>query len=304
VKNKVIVILGPTATHKSEIAINLARKFPLEIISADSMQFYKGMDIGTDKVSREIRKEIPHHLVDIVSIEDEFSIAEFKKLSMEKIKEISNRGHFPLVVGGSGLYIRALTENFPVETLAPPNKKLREELSKMPVNEIRKLANKINPAQAAKIGENDRKRLIRVIEYFNVTQKRISEVPVKEVFFNFLKIGLTKERHTLYKSIDLRVERMFEEGLISEVEALRKNYSNWSKTALQAIGYKEALPYFEGRISLEEAKELIKRRTRQFAKRQITWFKKEKNVVWFNAEDLEKVKLEIEILVKGFLNED
>ena len=299
-KNKVIVILGPTATHKSEVAVYLARKFPIEIVSADSMQFYKGMDIGTDKVSKVIRQEVPHHFIDIITVQEEFSIADFKKLAIKTIEEIVSRAYFPLIAGGSGLYIRALTENFPVETSAPPDKNLREKLSNMPIYELRKLANEIDPVATEKVGKSDRKRLIRVIEYFKITGRKISEVSNDEASFNFLKIGLVQERDALYNSINLRVDRMFEEGFVKEVAMLKKNYENWSKTALQAIGYKDVIMYLDGEIPLDKAIFVIKQKTRNFAKRQITWFKKENDVVWFNTENLNDVLLAIEERVKEF----
>lgn len=303
-KNKVIVILGPTATHKSEVAVYLARKFPIEIVSADSMQFYKGMDIGTDKVSKVICQEVPHHFIDIITVQEEFSIADFKKLAIKTIEEIVSRAYFPLIAGGSGLYIRALTENFPVETSASPDKNLREKLSNMPIYELRKLANEIDPVATEKVGKSDRKRLIRVIEYFKITGRKISEVSNDEASFNFLKIGLVQERDALYNSINLRVDRMFEEGFVKEVAILKKNYENWSKTALQAIGYKEVIMYLDGEIPLDKAIFIIKQKTRNFAKRQITWFKKENDVVWFNTENFNDVLPDIEERVKEFVYGD
>ena len=299
-KNKVIVILGPTATHKSEVAVYLARKFPIEIVAADSMQFYKGMDIGTDKVSKVIREELQHHFIDIITVQEEFSIADFKKLAIKTIEEIVSRAYFPLIAGGSGLYIRVLTENFPVETSAPPDKNLREKLSNMPIFELRKLANEIDPVATEKVGKGDRKRLIRVIEYFKISGRKISEVSNDEASFNFLKIGLVQERDALYNSINRRVDRMFEEGFVKEVAMLKKNYENWSKTALQAIGYKDVIMYLDGEIPLDKAIFMIKQKTRNFAKRQITWFKKENDVVWFNTENLNDVLPAIEERVKEF----
>jgi tRNA dimethylallyltransferase len=300
-KSKILIILGPTATHKSEVALYLARKFPIEIISADSMQFYRGMDIGTDKVSSSVRDKIPHHLIDIISVEEEFSIAHFKRLCLKTIEDVIKKGNFPLVVGGSGLYIRSLTENFPLEASAPPNKDLREKFSEMTIEELRKFANEIDPVAANKTGKSDRKRLIRIIEYYKTTGKKISEISNKEIPYDLLKIGLTRNRDALYTSINLRVDKMFEAGLVKEVETLRKNYTNWSKTALQAIGYKEVLMYLDGLISFEEAVNKTKQRTRNFAKRQITWFKKEKGVVWFDSDDIEVITKKIEDIIKEFL---
>ena len=303
-KSKVLIILGPTATCKSEVALYLARKFPFEIISADSMQFYRGMDIGTDKVPVGVREGIPHHLIDVVTVQEEFNIATFKKIALNAVNEIISRAHFPLVVGGSGLYIRALTENFPVESSASPDEDLRKQLSRIPLSELRKLAEGIDPVSVMKIGKSDRKRLIRAVEYFKATGRKISEVSRSVAPFDFLKIGLIQERDALYNRINERVDRMFDRGFVNEVTALRDNYPHWSKTALQAIGYKEVLMYLDGKVLLAEAISKIKQRTRNFAKRQITWFKKESNVVWFNTENLEAILPDIESLLKEFLYGD
>ncbi len=298
---KAVIILGPTATHKTKLSLFLAERFPFEIISADSMQFYKEMDIGTDKIPLSQRKIIPHHLIDIITIEEEFSIAQFEVRAEKIMNEILARKHYPLIVGGSGLYIRALTEGFPVEDFAPPDKKLREELSALSISELRSAAEKIDPLSANRVGKNDRKRLIRIIEFYRGTGKRLSEVENRKTDFQFLKIGLIKRRDILYRDIEKRVDEMFEQGFVKEVVRLSEKYGKWSKTALQAIGYKEILAYLRGKLSLDMAKEEIKKRTRHLAKRQITWFKKEKNVHWINSEDFERAKKEAVTLVGEFL---
>lgn len=298
---KVIIILGPTATHKTKLSLYLAEQFPIEIISADSMQFYKGMDIGTDKVNKDIQKRIPHHLIDIITVEEEFSIASFKKYVVKLIDEILKRNKFPLIVGGSGLYIRSITEGFPVELSAPPSKELREELSKLPIEELRKMAESIDKDATIRIGKNDRKRLIRVIEFFKVTNKKISTVQNRKMSYEFLKIGLIKERALLYRDIEKRVEQMFDMGFIEEVRKLKEQYPHWSKTALQAIGYKEVLQFLNGDITIESAKEEIKKRTRYLAKKQITWFKREKDVYWIDTSNFEEAKIKAKKLLEEFL---
>ncbi len=301
IMEKVIIILGPTATHKTKLSIYLAEQFPVEIISADSMQFYKGMDIGTDKVNKDIQKRIPHHLIDIVTVQEEFSIAAFKKYTVELINAILKRNKFPLIVGGSGLYIRSITEGFPVEVSAPPYKELREELSKKSLEELRKMAESIDKDAAARIGESDRKRLIRVIEFFRLTGQKISTVKNRKMSYEFLKIGLIKERTILYKDIEKRVEKMFDMGFIDEVRRLKEQYPHWSKTALQAIGYKEVLQFLNGEITIEQAKEQIKKRTRHLAKKQVTWFKKEKDVHWIDTTNFEDAKIKAKKLLEVFL---
>ncbi len=298
---KIIIILGPTATHKTQLSLCIAEKFPVEIISADSMQFYSGMEIGTDKVGKDIRSKIPHHLVDVVTVQEEFNVAEFKKHAEVAISNIFKREKVPLIVGGSGLYIRSITEGFPVEFSAPPDAVLREELNMLPFAALRKKAESIDKDASDKV--SDRKRLIRIIEFFRQTGCKISSVENQEVRYEFLKIGLTKERKLLYWDIEKRVEEMFDKGFVEEVQRLRDIYPNWSKTALQAIGYSEVLQYLNGTISLKEAKEEIKQRTRHLAKKQITWFKKEDNVHWIDTTDLNDAKEQAEKLVKEFLYE-
>lgn len=301
-KDKIIVVLGPTATHKSEVALELVKAYPVEIASADSMQFYKGMDIGTAKVPKEIRALIPHHFIDIIDITEEYSVGQYKREFSKLSDEIYKKGKVPLIVGGSGLYIRAVTENFPVEVSPPRDPELRKSLESYQIEELKKIAEGIDPESALKVF--DKKRLIRIIEFYKQTGKRMSEIRNPKSRFKFLKIGLTKPREILYRDIDKRVDRMIELGLVDEVKALKEMYPHWSKTARQAIGYKEILEVFERTLSLDEAIEEIKKNTRHLAKRQITWFKKENGVIWFNSTELDKVLSEIKRLVGDFLNDD
>ncbi len=302
---KAIVLLGPTATGKSDTAIYLCEKFKnLEIISADSMQFYRGMDIGTAKIPFELRKEVPHYMIDIITVEEEFSVADFKRECLRVLEQIYSNNDIPLLVGGSGLYLRVITANFPVENTAPRDLELREELSKIPIEELRIKASRIDPKATSRIGRIDRKRLIRVIEYFEETGKKISQVKNPDSDLRFLKIGFALERSKLYERIDDRVDEMFAKGFVEEVQNLKERHAEWSKTALQAIGYKEILQYLSGELALDEAKEKIKQRTRNFAKRQITWFKKEADVKWFDVQDSEKANKEIYKIVEEFINEN
>ncbi len=302
---KAIVLLGPTATGKSDVAIYLYENFKnLEIVSADSMQFYRGMDIATAKVSFELRKKIPHYMTDIITVEEEFNVADFKRECLKVFEQIYRNNNIPLLVGGSGLYLRAITENFPVENTAPRNMTLREELSKLPLEELRIKASQIDLEATTRIGRTDRKRLIRVIEYFEETGKKISQVENPNSDLRFLKVGLTLERSKLYKRVNDRVDEMFVKGFVEEVQGLKNNYADWSNTALQAIGYKEILKYLSGELTLGNAKDKIKQRTRNFAKRQITWFKKEADVKWFDVQDSEKAKKEIYKIVEEFINEN
>ncbi|MFU2158200.1 MULTISPECIES: tRNA (adenosine(37)-N6)-dimethylallyltransferase MiaA [Caldisericum] len=301
-EEKIVVILGPTATHKSDIALELVKDFPLEIVSADSMQFYKGMDIGTAKVSKEIREKIPHHFIDIIDVSQNYSVGQYKREFLKLVQEIYKNKKIPLIVGGSGLYIRAITENFPVEESPSPDIDLRRELEGKSLDEIKKLAESIDFDAASRVF--DKKRLIRIIEYYKKTGKKISEVKNPSVKFRFLKIGLIKPREILYRDIEKRVDKMIELGFVEEVKSLKEKYAQWSKTARQAIGYKEILDYLEGQITFDEAIELIKKNTRHLAKRQITWFKKEKDVLWFDSTDIQLIINEIKRLVGDFVNDD
>jgi tRNA dimethylallyltransferase len=301
-EDKVVVILGPTATNKSKVALELVKEFPLEIVSADSMQFYRGMDIGTAKVPKEVRDIIPHHFIDIIDVTEEYSVGQYKRDFLKLSKEIYERGKIPLIVGGSGLYIRAITENFPVEVSPSQDPELRKRLSELPLPELKKLAENIDFESASRVF--DKKRLIRIIEFYTKTGKKMSEVKNPESKFKFLKIGLIKDRKILYRDIDLRVLEMIKTGLVDEVRHLLETYPHWSKTARQAIGYKEILDVFSGKMSLEEAVELIKKNTRHLAKRQITWFKKEKGVLWFDSTNLNETVSEVKRLVGEFINDD
>ncbi len=209
-KKKIVVLLGPTSTGKSEMALKLVNEFPFEIVSADSMQFYKGMDIGTAKVSAAIREKYPHHFIDIIDVTQEFSIANYKKDFMELHKTIYEKGKIPLIVGGSGLYIRVITENFPVEKFVGKNGDLREYLNNLALDELRKIAFDCDPIQTQKIGYGDRKRLIRLIEYCKLANLRISDIKNEPPPFEFLKIGLMKDRAKLYEDTNSRVDKMID----------------------------------------------------------------------------------------------
>ncbi|SDL91587.1 tRNA (adenosine(37)-N6)-dimethylallyltransferase MiaA [Halarsenatibacter silvermanii] len=292
-REELLVILGPTASGKTSFSVNLSKYFQAEIISADSMQVYRDMDIGTDKIDKELQKLIPHHLLDIISPEEEFSVAEYKEKARKKIAEISSRDNIPVMVGGTGLYIRSVLENYTLPDL--PDDKIRNKLKDFADRrgeKGRKMLHArlrgIDPAYARKIHHNDVKRVTRALEVFYLTGKTRtyygylqSKMPPP---YRDLKLGIWRKRQKLYDRIDSRVEEMFDEGLLEEVKTLREKY-NFSKTAGQALGYKELFSFLEGEINLDEAKELIKKRTRRLAKKQISFFKRDKDIVWFNPDD-------------------
>ena len=298
-KNKLplAAIIGPTAAGKTRLSLEVAKKVNGEIISADSMQIYKDMDIGTDKVGKNIRKKIPHHMLDIVTPEDDFSVADYQKRVDKLINKIHNRNHFPLLVGGTGLYVKAVIQGFLLPDMEKNHKlrnRLQEKAEKFGNKYIHNILAEFDPVLAEKLHPNDTRRVIRGIEIYYQTGrtktffKKIQKQ--KPPRYHYLKIGVTREREELYQRINQRVEEMIDEGLIEEVKEVNQKY-NISKTALQALGYKEILGYLNNKYDLEEAKRLIKKNTRNFAKRQLSWFRRDNDLHWFNLShiDIEKV---------------
>jgi len=292
-----IVITGPTATGKTDFSIRLAKEIGGEIISADSMQVYKGLDVGTDKVSKEIRKEIPHYLIDVVEPSEKFSVADFVRLADKAIEEIRKKGKYPIVVGGTGFYIKSLLYGLP--KTPPASEGVRSELSKFPTETLYRELLSVDPGYAKKIGEKDRKRIIRALEIFKLTGKPISSFKVwsEEPRYPFLGYFLYRDRPELYRRIEERVDSQIERGLLDETRYLLQ--FGEETTAYQALGYKEMVDYLKERKSLEEAVKTLKRRTKEFAKRQFTWFRKEKGFKWINLSEVPEERL-LE-LIKGDL---
>ena len=293
-KTQIIFLVGPTAVGKSEVAVCLTKKINAEIISCDSMQIYKGMDIITSKPSLALRRKIPHHLIDAVSPAAEYNVSRYRRAALKKIKEVIERKKTPLFVGGTGLYMSILIDG--IFKAKAEDKNIRERLykeAKQKGNEYLYIKlKKVDPEAAVKIHPNDTKRIVRALEVFESTGKTIS-------YLQKQRIGLTEKyevrifcldikRDKLYKRINERVERMFSKGLEREVKGLLKE--RLSRTAAFAIGIKELKGYFDGLYSLEEAKRLMKRNTRQYAKRQITWFRKGKRINRINIKEEEKPK--------------
>lgn len=304
-KKKICVILGPTATGKSRLAVYIAKKINGEIISADSMQIYKDMNIATAKVTEKEKENVAHHMMDFLDVEEEFSVAEYVKKARKVIDEIIKKNKNPILVGGTGLYIDSLLNGFSFNKNTV-DENLRENLNKeyeLKGKEfIFQKLKEINPSLAEKLHKNNVKRVIRAIELSLLSNAKESNNEIKQEKFNVLKIGLNfKYRENLYAAINLRVEKMFRDGLIDEAEKLLKN-KNISKTAMQAIGYKELEQFLNKKITLKEAVEKLKQSTRKFAKRQITWFKRDSEIKWFywDCEDEIKIKEEILKLVTDF----
>ncbi len=280
-KDKIVVIVGPTAVGKTALSIQLAEKFKGEIISGDSMQIYKDLDIATAKVTPAEMKGIPHHLIDIKEIEEDYSVSDFQSEASQKIKEITNRGHLPIIVGGTGLYIESLL--YPVShAQVEANEELRIELGKI-ANDMgnKKLwnrLNKVDPEAAQKIHPNNVRRVIRAIEVYEETGQLFSDFQnernKKESDYDVFLVGLNTERERLYERINQRVDEMAKAGLIEEAQRLwEKVGPRLNVQSARGIGYKELFDYFNQESSLEEAIDTVKQNSRRYAKRQITWFK-------------------------------
>ena len=293
-KNPMIILTGPTAVGKTDLSIQLAKAMNGEIISADSMQVYRHMDIGSAKVTPEEMDGVPHHLIDVLEPEEEFNVVVFQKLAKEALTGIYERGHIPIIVGGTGFYIQALLYDIDF-TENDGDTAIRRELEKLAQTQgagcLHQMLQEIDPESAAAIHQNNVKRVIRAIEFYRQTGKKISlhneQEREKQSPYQFLYYVLDTDRKTLYERIDRRVDLMMEHGLVDEVEHLADMGCTRDMVSMQGLGYKEILDYLSGEIPLEEAVYILKRDTRHFAKRQITWFKRERDVRWLELEQFQ-----------------
>lgn len=286
-----IVLTGPTAVGKSDLSVKLAKQINGEIISADSMQIYKHMDIGTAKISIDEMGGIKHYLIDELEPSEEFNVYRFRQMALNSIEQIYSRNKIPIIVGGTGFYIQALLYDieFTENDNLPEYREELENLAKENGNEyVYLLLKDIDPESADKIHCNDIKRVIRALVFYKQTGMKISEhnkiESKKQSPYAYKYFVLNMPRELLYSRIDNRVDKMFDEGLINEVKALTEKGYGKDMVAMKGLGYKEIIDYFDGNITLEDAKYIIKRDTRHFAKRQITWFKREKDVIWVNKD--------------------
>jgi len=289
----VIVIVGPTAVGKSELALHLARYFPLEIISADSRQVYRCMDIGTNKPSPAERASVPHHVIDVVEPNEDFSLAMYHQLAIEALKAIQQKGKLPLLVGGSGLYVWSLVEGWKIPQV-PPNQKLRRQLEDRAEQEdsqslYRELQD-IDPMAAAKINPSNIRRIIRALEIYHATGQPPSQLQRKEApGFSILVIGLTRERSELYRKIDWRVDKMIQRGLVEEVEQLLKKSYSPSLPSMSGIGYKQIDQFLRGEMTLPEAIDKIKYETHRLARHQYAWFRlSDSRIRWLDMSETEE----------------
>lgn len=308
-KQKLLVIIGPTAVGKTKLSIELAKRYNGEIISGDSMQIYRSMDIGTAKIKPEEMEGIPHHLIDIKDPDESFSVAEFQQLVRERISDIASKGKLPIIVGGTGLYIQSVIYDYQFSE-APADEAFRLQLEER-AKEIGNVAlheelTKVDPESASQIHPNNVRRVIRALEIFHCTGKIMSDYQNNQqpdLLYETALIGLTMEREKLYERINMRVDIMIVEGLLDEVSMLYKHGLRDCQS-IQAIGYKEIYDYLDGKVSVEIAVENLKQNSRRYAKRQLTWFRNKMEVKWFDMTDvvnLSKKITEISHYVEGNL---
>ena len=290
-KKPLIILTGPTAVGKTKLSISLAKAIGGEIISADSMQVYKGMDIGSAKIKKEEMEGVPHYLIDVLEPKEEFHVVRFQQMAKAAMETIYANGHIPIVVGGTGFYIQALLYDIDF-TENEEDHAYRQELEALAKEQgaayLHNMLQQVDEVSANEIHANNIKRVIRALEFYKQTGTRISEHNArereKESPYAFCYFVLNDDRTKLYARIDQRIDEMVNEGLVSEVQKLKEQGATRDMVSMQGLGYKEILDYLDGRTSLEEAIYILKRDTRHFAKRQLTWFKRERNVSWIHKD--------------------
>ncbi|MDY2791030.1 MAG: tRNA (adenosine(37)-N6)-dimethylallyltransferase MiaA [Lachnospiraceae bacterium] len=290
-KQKMILLTGPTAVGKTELSIALAKKYNGEIISADSMQVYRHMDIGTAKIRPEEMQSVPHYLIDCLEPDEEFHVMRFQQMAKEALKNIYAAGHLPIIVGGTGFYIQALLYDisFGEEDGAAKTRRKWEQYAKeRGVDALHEELQKVDPKSAEKIHKNNVKRVVRALQFYEDFGKKISEHNEQEMQktspYDFRYFVLTNDRAVLYDRINRRVDQMIEDGLVEEVRRLKEMGYTKELVSMQGLGYKEILAYLDGQTTLNEAVAILKRDTRHFAKRQLTWFKRERDVIWLDKQ--------------------
>lgn len=293
-KKPLIILTGPTAVGKTHLSIRLAKAVQGEIISADSMQVYRHMDIGSAKIRPEEMEGVPHHLIDCLNPDEDFNVVRFQEMAKEAMAHIYQRGHIPILTGGTGFYIQAITGDIDFTQHGEDNSyrlALEKKAAEEGAQSLHDMLQKVDPLSAQTIHANNVKRVIRALEYYNQTGQPISshnlEQRQKTSPYQLAYFVLNDERSRLYQRIDQRVDEMISSGLVKEVETLKAMGCHPGMVSMQGLGYKEILAYLEGYCSLEEAVYILKRDTRHFAKRQITWFKREQDVEWFYKPDYE-----------------
>ena len=305
----IIVILGPTGVGKTDLSIQISKKFPVEIISADSRQLYKYLDIGTAKPSESVLKMVPHHFINMLNPDQYYSAGRFGRDARRKIEEIFERQKVPLVVGGSGLYVKALMEGFFEGELRNDNirKSLQKRLEQEGSQPLYQDLLKIDEVTARRLHPHNGKQIMRALEVYLRTGELLSELQKKKMpapDFQSLKFGLLKERQQLYEGIDRRVDQMFADGLLAEVARILEMDYDKSMNSLNTVGYKEVIRYIEGKIDYETCVNLIKRNSRRYAKRQLTWFRPEEDIRWYKIEKAEQFPGIASEIVELYINKN
>ncbi|MDY4970279.1 MAG: tRNA (adenosine(37)-N6)-dimethylallyltransferase MiaA [Lachnospiraceae bacterium] len=291
-KKPLVILTGPTAVGKTALSIKLAKRIGGEIISADSMQVYRRMDIGSAKITPQEMDGVPHYLIDVLDPQEEFNVVTFQQMAAEAMDRIYAAGHIPIIVGGTGFYIQAILNDISF-TETETDTSYRQELEKQAAGQgaqyLHDRLREVDPGAAEEIHPNNVKRVIRALEFYHETGTRISdhneEQRQKQSPYNFAYFVLDMDRQKLYDRIELRIDQMLQQGLLEEVEKLRQEGCHEGMVSMQGLGYKEILAYLQGKCTLEEAVYILKRDTRHFAKRQLTWFRREREVCWIRKED-------------------
>lgn len=305
-KPKLLVLVGPTAVGKTKLSLSLAQIYDAEIISGDSMQVYRRMDIGTAKASKEELATVKHHLIDIHEPDEPFSVAEFQELCVPLIRDIDRRGKLPFIVGGTGLYIESVCYDFRFSE-SGADEAFRKEMESFAMRHgaeaLHARLREIDPESADRLHPNDQRRVIRALEIYKVTGERLSDrlkVQKKVTPYELCIIGLTMDRAILYKRIEERIDLMIEQGLVDEVRGLLAQGVDPSSLSMQGLGYKEIVSYLEGRATLNDAIDVLKKNTRHFAKRQLSWFRHMKDIEWVDVSKMEDFSTQLQA-VRGII---
>ncbi len=296
IKPKLLVILGPTATGKSDLAVKLARKYNGEVVSADSRQVYKGLDIGTGKITQKEMRAVSHYMLDIVSPKKVFSVSEWKKLAEEKIRNIISRGKLPIICGGTGLYIQSIVDNVILPEVAPDTA-LRKKLEKKNVKELFSMLKKLDPERAGMIDGNNPVRLIRAIEiatYLGKVPKMLKEKNPYEI----LQIGLTLPEKELKKRIHFRLLSRIKDGMIKEAQNLHESGISWKRMNSLGLEYRSLAELLQKKLAHKEFVQKLEKEIWHYAKRQITWFKRDKKIKWFKPIEIQKIENEVDIFLR------
>ena len=297
-KNKILIISGPTGVGKSSLSIDLAKKLNTEIISADSMQIYREMDIGTAKIKKEEMENIPHHMIDILDPMESFSVQNFQEQALKLIENITSKGKIPIIVGGTGLYINSIFYKYDFSNVKPNQefrKNMEEQFIKNPQALLDKLI-EIDPNKYQNLTIKDKKKIIRALEVFEFSGKTITVDSRPNDDYDIYLYVLNTDRQKLYLDINKRVDQMLQDGLVNEVKNLLDQGLNEDQQSMKAIGYREIIPYIKGEMSYDEAIDLLKKDSRRYAKRQLTWFRKNKEVVWLDKSTMTKDEMISKIL--------